>query len=287
MHTVSCIANVYGMGRSHCLNCNTALYPKQDFCPGCGQKADTRRYTFRELIRQFLVTFAVTERGIWLLLKGTAIRPGQTAIEFVEGRRKRYYNPFTFLALVVSLTLLTNSWFKYYDEAKLDQQTLSKMTDQVYKEKYIESNTRWNKVVSWEYKYQNTFNLLCCPYFSFFLFLFFKKRRRNITEINVAYLLFCPVALLLSAFLFAPLISSFRNSAASSFLQFGDLFVQNLYVAWGMTVFLGFKSFGGFLKVLGVICLAGIIGFVLLMIGICLYVYQGDLQNLPFFFGIS
>lgn len=272
---------------AHCLNCNNALYPKQNFCSSCGQKADTNKFTFRELLHQFLVTFASVEKGIWLLLKGTAIRPGQTAIEFVEGKRKRYYNPFTFLALVISLTLLTNGWFNYYDDVKIDPQVLSGITDQNYKEKYIESINRWNEVVSWQYKYQNMFNLLCCPYFSFFLFLFFKKRKRNLAEINVAYLLFCPVALLLSAFLFTPVISGFRNSAVASYLQFGDLFVQNLYVAWGMTVFLGFKSFVGFLKVLGVICLSGIIGFILLMIGICLYVYQGDLTNLKYFFGIN
>ena len=275
------------MERSNCLNCDTALYPKQKFCSRCGQRADTNRYTFRELLNQFLVTFASVERGIWLLLKGTAIRPGQTAIEFAQGKRKRYYNPFTFLAVIISLTLLTNSWFKYYDEVKIDQYALSQITDQHYKEKYIESNKRYNEVISWTYKYQNIFNLLCCPYFSFFLFLFFKKRKRNMAEINVAYLLFCPVALLLSAFLFTPLIAGFRNTAAASVLPYSDLFVQNLYVAWGMTVFLGFKSFGGFLKVLGVICLAGIIGFILLMIGICLYIYQGDLGNLKYFFGIN
>lgn len=275
------------MARSHCLNCNTALYPKQNFCPTCGQKAETNRFTFRELLSQFLITFTSVEKGIWLLLKGTAIRPGQTAIEFVEGKRKRYYNPFTFLALVISLTLLTNSWFKYYDEVKIDQVALSSITDQDYKKKYIESNKRWNEVISWQYKYQNTFNLLCCPYFSFFLFLFFKKRGRNMAEINVAYLLFCPVALLLSAFLFTPLVSSFRNTGAAAFLQFGDLFVQNLYVAWGMTVFLGFRSFVGFLKVFGVICLAGIIGFIALMLVLCLYVYQGDMSNLKYFFGLS
>jgi hypothetical protein len=275
------------MERPHCLNCDTALYPKQNFCPYCGQRADTNRYTFRELLKQFLVRVTSMERGMWLLLKGTAIRPGQTAIEFIQGRRKRYYNPFAFLGVVIALTLLMNSWFKYYDEATIDQQALSQITDQNYKEKYIESYERWNEVVSWEYKYQNTFNLLCCPYFSFFLFLFFKKRGRNMAEINVAYLLFCPVALLLSSFLFTPLVSGFRNSAAASFLQFGDLFVQNLYVAWGMTVFLGFKSFGGFLKVLGVICLSGIIGFILLMIGIYLYIYQGDLGNLRYIFGIN
>jgi hypothetical protein len=239
------------------------------------------------LLQQFIVTITNAEKGLWLLLKGTTIRPGHTAVEFVEGKRKRYYNPFTFLALVISLTLLTNSWFKYYDEVKIDQQALSRITDQEYKKKYIESIKRWNEVISWEYKYQNTFNLLCCPYFSFFLFLFFKKRRRNMAEINVAYLLFCPVALLLSAFLFTPLVSAYRNTATASFLQFGDLFVQNLYVAWGMTVFLGFRSFGGFLKVLSVICLAGITGFILLMIGVCLYIYQGDLSNLKYFFGIT
>lgn len=275
------------MERTHCLNCNTALSAKQNFCPTCGQRADTRRYTLRELIHQFLVTFTNAERGIWLLLKGTSIRPGQTAIEFVEGKRKRYYNPFTFLAVVISLTLLTNSWFKTYDEVKPDQQALSRITDQAYKEKYIEGTRRWNQVISWEYKYQNTFNLLCCPYFSLFLYLFFKKRKRNMAEINVAYLLFCPVALLLSAFLFTPLVSAFRYTATASILQFGDLFVQNLYVAWGMTVFLGFRSFGGFLKVLGVICLSGIIGFIILMILVCLYIYQGDLGNLKYFFGLG
>lgn len=275
------------MQRSRCLNCDTALHSKENFCSHCGQKADTNRYTFKELLHQFLVTFTNAERGLWLLLKGTVIRPGQTAIEFVEGKRKRYYNPFTFLALIISLTLLTNSWFKYYDEVKIDQQALNQITDVRYKEQYVETIKRWNEVVSWTYKYQNTFNLLCCPYFSFFLFLFFKKRKRNMAEINVAYLLFCPVALLLSAFLFTPLISGFRNSGTASLLQFGDLFVQNVYVAWGMTIFLGFKSFGGFLKVLGVICLAGIIGFIVLMIGICLYVYQGDLSNLKYLFGIN
>lgn len=275
------------MESSRCLNCNTALYPKQNFCPTCGQRANTSRYTFKELFHQFLVTLTNVERGLWLLLKGSVIRPGKTAIEFVEGKRKRYYNPFTFLALVISLTLLTNGWFKYYDEVKIDQQVLSSITNPDYKKQYIESNKRWNEVVSWGYKYQNTFNLLCCPYFSLFLFLFFKKRGRNMAEINVAYLLFCPVALLLSAFIFAPLIAGFRNSGTASFLQLGDLFVQNLYVAWGMTVFLGFKSFAGFLKVLGVICLAGIIGFTLLMIGLCLYVYQGSLENLGYFFGIN
>ncbi len=275
------------MEQPRCLNCNTPIDPRQNFCPGCAQKTDTRRYTFREILSQFLATLSFMQRGLWLLLKGTAVRPGQTAIEFVQGKRKRYYNPFTFLAVIISLTLLMNSFFRYYDEVKIDQQALSRITDPSYKEKYIESTRRWNNVISWEYKYQNIFNLLCCPYFSLFLFLFFRKRGRNMAEINVAYLLFCPVALLLSAFLFTPLISAFRNSATASYLQFGDLFVQNLYVAWGMTVFLGFKSFGGFLKVLGVIFLAGITGFILLLIAACLYIYQGDLGNFKYFLGLG
>lgn len=274
------------MERHHCLNCSTALYPKQKFCQQCGQRADIGRLTIRELLRQLVVTLTSAERGLWLLLKGTALRPGQTAIEFVEGKRKKYYSPFTFLTVIISLTLLTNGWFKYYDEFKPDEQVLSTITDAQYKDNYIESVKRYNKVVSCTYKYQNTFNLLCCPYFSFFLILFFKKRKRNFAEINVAYLLFCPVALLLSAFFFTPFVTSFRGSPAATFVQYGDLFVQNLYVAWGMTVFLGFKSFGGFMKVLGVICLSGAIGYILLVIVQCLYIYQGDLTNLKYSFGI-
>lgn len=273
------------MQKAHCLNCGTAIYPKQNFCSHCGQKADTKRYTFYEIFHQLVITILNAERGLLRLLKGLVIRPGVTASEFVEGKRKRYYNPFTFLALVISFVLLTNNWFKQYDGVSLDPKIVNSITDQKVKSEYIARVTRFNEVNEWTYKYMNTFVLFCCPYFALFLWLFFKKRNRNMAEIAMAYLLFSPVAILLSTFLFSPLVTHYKNTTTGSVLSMGDLFIQNVYVSWGMSVFLGFKNrFVGLLKVLGVICLFGLIGFLLIMVAIVFYVYNGQMENLRYAF---
>src|SRR5260370_35990241 len=131
------------MQPTNCLNCGAALLASQNYCPNCGQKADTARITMRQLLFNFLQTFTHAERGLLNLMKGLAINPGRTATEYVEGKRKSYFNPFTFLAVCIAFMLLLNKWIKPYDGLPVpDPQVLARITDDAIKNMYLLSIER-------------------------------------------------------------------------------------------------------------------------------------------------
>ncbi|KQW40403.1 hypothetical protein ASC76_02920 [Rhizobacter sp. Root404] len=89
-----------------CLNCGNALAGTERFCGQCGQRADTTRLRFVDVIRDLLHAFANVERTplafLWALLSG----PGRVARDFVDGRRRRHYGPFATLTVIVGTSAL-------------------------------------------------------------------------------------------------------------------------------------------------------------------------------------
>lgn len=96
-----------------CLNCDGPLLGA--YCHKCGQKADTHRITVPHLIQHDLV------HGIWHFDKGLLytmreafLRPGTMAINYIKGKRVRYYNVFYLILLVLGINLLVAHFFKQY-----------------------------------------------------------------------------------------------------------------------------------------------------------------------------
>lgn len=269
------------MQKGHCLNCGAALYPKDNYCGTCGQKADTRRFTYRELFHQLIVTITNAEKGIWKLIKGLAIRPGTTAAEFADGKRKRYYNPFAFLAVVLTITVLMNSWFKpYNDPMQVDQKVLNSITTPHKKEVYVEGVRRFNDINGYIETSQRIFTLICTPYYAFFLLIFFRKRNRNMAEISVAYILFSAFIFLATALLFQTWQGTIKNTKTADYISYISMILENFYLAWGFNGFFKINTVKGYFKLLAVITILGIIGFLIIMTLIILYVYQGEVSIL-------
>lgn len=96
-----------------CLNCNTTLISA--YCHGCGQKADTHRITLSHLIKHDLV------HGIWHFDKGllytlreSFLRPGYMAMDYIKGKRIKYYNVFYLILIVLGINALTSHYFKQH-----------------------------------------------------------------------------------------------------------------------------------------------------------------------------
>lgn len=90
-----------------CLNCNEAV--ERNYCSNCGQKTDTHPITFRHFIFHDLL------HGVWHLEKGIIFtireafkRPGQTALDYINGKRVRYYNVFYLCLIITAITILLN-----------------------------------------------------------------------------------------------------------------------------------------------------------------------------------
>jgi hypothetical protein len=265
------------MQPANCLNCGVALQVHQKYCPGCGQKTDTPRITMRQLLRDFLQTFTHAEKGLFKLIKGLTINPGRTAAEYVEGKRKTYFNPFSFLAICVGFMLFMNHWIKPYPDLPVpDPQVLARMPDDYIRDLYVVSVERTAALQDFFNKNMNILLVFITPYFAFVLWLFFRYRNRNMAEINVAYLLFTGFSNLASPLIFAPCLSMVRNTPAYYYVYWSIAFIQTLYFAWGRKIFFNYRTTSGYIKVLGVLLLIGLIGFILLFTGLFIYVYGGE-----------
>ena len=102
----------------HCLNCNEPISKR--FCPNCGQKTDTHRITIKHFIfHDLLHGVWHLEKGILFTLKEALIRPGQAALDYVGGKRVRYYNVFYLSLLLIGLHFLFLHFYEGFRSEEL------------------------------------------------------------------------------------------------------------------------------------------------------------------------
>lgn len=87
-----------------CLNCGIEF--EGNFCPECGQKADTSRFTMKFIFQNLFTAILSNDGGVWFSLKNLFTRPGATIVEILAGKRKRYFSPFPMLFLALTVYIL-------------------------------------------------------------------------------------------------------------------------------------------------------------------------------------
>ena len=96
----------------NCLNCNENIIGK--FCYNCGQKSDTHRITLKHfLFHDILHGVWHFEKGILFTIKEALTRPGQAALDYIAGKRIKYYNVFYLILILIGLNLFLSN---HYDQ---------------------------------------------------------------------------------------------------------------------------------------------------------------------------
>ena len=99
--------------KSACLNCGAVL--TSAYCPECGQKSDTHRISLAHLIKHDLVHGVWHfDRGLLFTLRESFLRPGHMAMDYINGKRVKYYNIFYLILIVLGINALTAHYFKAY-----------------------------------------------------------------------------------------------------------------------------------------------------------------------------
>jgi hypothetical protein len=95
-----------------CLNCEEKL--NGNFCSNCGQKSDTHRITLKHfLFHDVLHGVWHIDKGILFTIKQAIIRPGQAALDYISGKRIKYYNVFYLILILIGLNIfLSNQYDK-------------------------------------------------------------------------------------------------------------------------------------------------------------------------------
>ncbi len=153
---------------SLCLNCSSVVSEK--FCSNCGQKTDTHRITFKHFIlHDILHGVWHFEKGILFSLKEAIIRPGKAALDYISGKRIRYYNVFYLILLLIGLNIFMTNYYT----------TLS----HEYFNTIIKSNTEQGKSVdAFIEHYSKLIIFSFVPLFAINSFLLFRRKKFNLSE---------------------------------------------------------------------------------------------------------
>ena len=247
-----------------CLNCGAQRIG--EFCHDCGQHFLDGRLTLRRLWDDFAVRFFKMERGLLLTLRVMLLNPGRVIRHYVDGQRRRYVNPFTYLFFGAALSLLS---FTLLKDAFLawTQQTMAEAAAQAPTLLSPEQATAFVELNA-QVTQGTVYTMLATAIpFSLLLCLFFRKQQINVAE-----------AFVFALFSFGHV--AFMNSVLTPTLYFltADL-AFHAYLTLGLYVFVcGYgalhffeRRFGSVVKVLLAFGLA--YGLIAVLIALALLVF--------------
>ncbi len=263
------------MNPTNCLNCGADLLPGMSFCAACGQRATVHRITLKHFVHEGFHAFTHTDKGIFHLLKSLAINPGSTARAYILGKRKSYFNPFTFFLILMGLFVLSNSLFKPAGKKlEPDARVLQNMPSSQARTKYVGMISRVNKANAVFQKNGNVVAMIAVPFISFLSWLFFRKRGFNYAEHLTANMMFIAFSNLVFTLLVFPTQAIFRSGNAMFSVILAGMVFQVLYFSWSLNGFLQLKKTGEQFKSFAVSLLCIVLWAVFSMTAMAVYIYQ-------------
>ena len=206
-----------------CKNCGNLFEGK--FCNLCGQKAGVRRFTIRLAAREFLHTFTHVDSGILFLIKEMFLRPGITASEYIEGKRKKYFSPVQYLILSIAVsTFLT---------LKLGVIGLNEVSPEIF-ETLNDTQKFFLQFNNFIYRFFNLTLFAGIPVMAMYSKLLYRKSGYNYSE-NVIFNTFLAAQRTLIYILMMPLLYAYRDKWFIGIGAYYFIFV--VYMGWGYVQF--------------------------------------------------
>lgn len=219
----------------HCLNCHQTL--ESNFCPNCGQNAKTHRFSLEHFVLHDLVHGVFhLDKGFFYTLKELFLRPGHSIRAYVQGKRVKHFNYFTFIILIITIGHLVGTMSKinlidttnYFSD---DQRLLTKFGELMQ-------------------AYPKLFTLARIPVLAVFSLLFFRKSQQNFTE-HLVLNIYKVSGELCIAIVFTLLAALFKNSIPYAYFFDGVALFTLIYSVWFYYQYFstfGYSKMGLFLR---------------------------------------
>ena len=167
-----------------CKNCGEELI--KNYCPNCGQKADVGRITLGPLIRDLPHAIFHVDKGFLFNVISLLRGPAQAIRDFLDGKRKPFFHPATFLviSLVVNYLIVRIIDLHFYFEDELA--TLQPLEAKAIKD--------YDAMQWWFLEHTYLYMLIAIPACSIFLYLFFRAFRFGFNLAECAVILMFIIA---------------------------------------------------------------------------------------------
>ena len=167
----------------NCKNCKNQIKETQKFCSYCGAKIVINRISTRNIFKNFIKDFFSLDNKYFLTITTLLLQPKLILKEYIEGTRKKYVAPFTFLAIGMALAMLIFNEFSdnyielsnVVNEKQFDIiEGQFENTEGIEKQR-IESKEMTIKIQNYTLKYFNILTLILIPFYALIAFLVYRK----------------------------------------------------------------------------------------------------------------
>ncbi len=200
---------------SNCLNCANPV--QHNFCPHCGQKASTHRYSMAHFVAHDLVhSVWHVDKGIFFTIKELFTRPGHSVREYIQGKRVNYFSFITLILLLLAVAGFLNPYLKV---------TMSDLMSE-------NSRKMMNVIEKFTTSYPKITMLITLPISAFFSFIWFRRSKLNYSE-HLVLESYKIIPLLLIGLLYSVLCVFYTNTVVLSILYFGVINIFGMvYSTW-------------------------------------------------------
>ncbi|MFS4415833.1 DUF3667 domain-containing protein [Maribacter sp. 2307ULW6-5] len=168
---------------SQCRNCSTQMTEVSSFCACCGAKVIRERITVKGLLANVAQTVLGWDNTYFVTIRHMLAKPGVLLRAYMEGTRKRYMNPFSFLLIGMTLAIFTfNSFDEHFvrmnqDVQKSQMEWMAETLGGPYAsaEFQEEQLADSESAIRFQLKYFNLLTVLLLPLYTYLAFLVYGR----------------------------------------------------------------------------------------------------------------
>lgn len=163
----------------NCKNCKTSLTETDDFCRSCGAKVIRNRLTVKNLLQYFSEQFLNYDNKFLKTFLHLFTKPDKVIGSYIDGTRKKYINPISFLA--ISLTL-SGIYFFFFKDKFAEILSSSDLYISDGQEKLTAAITNFTT------EYNSLLYFVIIPALALISLIIFYNKKYNFTEHIIIYL---------------------------------------------------------------------------------------------------
>ena len=169
-----------------CKNCHTQLKETYNYCNSCGAKVIRKRLTLKHLFEHLSETFFNYDNKLLRTIISLFTKPEAVICDYVDGVRKRYINPISFLGLSLTLAGLSvfviKKFYLEYFDLKAWMMSLEFFSNE-YSQRALESYSTSDSM-----EYSSFIFSAIIPVFGIISRIVFYNKKYNLTEHIVIYI---------------------------------------------------------------------------------------------------
>lgn len=163
----------------NCKNCSTDLISESDYCHNCGGKIIRNRLTLKNLFEYFTETYFNYDNKFLQTIVSLFKKPEDVVDTFVNGTRKKYIDPVSFLAISFTLSGL---YLFFFQDKMREVMSFSNFNTYQQQEKLNQA------IFNLTFEYNSFLYLIIIPALAVISWLVFLDKKYNFTEHVIIYL---------------------------------------------------------------------------------------------------